>query len=80
MFSSKSNGEKVMIVNGMVMRVDLTATLLSMKKGEQKRFGRKILSEPRARVLCSRIKKLKKATFQVNSFENGEYIIVTRME
>lgn len=80
MFSSKLNGEKMMVVDGLVMKVDLTATLLSIKKGEQKRFGRKILSEPRARVLCSRIKKSKNATFQVNSYENGEYIIVTRIQ
>ena len=79
MFSSKLNGEKMMVVDGLVMKVDITATLMSLKKGEQKRFGRKIRSEPRARVLCSRIKKSKNATFQVNSYENGEYIIVTRI-
>lgn len=73
--------KKYEIVNGILMKADLTGTLKMMEHGEVKRFHRSILSPTTARSMVANIKRSTNGeySFTTSSEDDEQYCIVKRL-
>lgn len=79
--TKKTKLKKYEVINGILMKADLTGTLKMMGHGEVRRFHRSILSPTTARSMAANIKKNTNGeySFTTSSEDDEQYCIVKRL-